>query len=283
MKINQHTELFGIIGRPLQHSLSPAMHNAAFEACNLNAVYLAFETLDPEAALRAVRALNIRGLSVTIPYKSTVIPLLDELDPLAAKIGAVNTIVNRNGRLLGLNTDAGAGLKALENHKITVKEKSCLIIGAGGAARALAWSLKLKGAHITITNRSPAKGETLADELSCAFVPWEKRGAQKFEILVQTTPVGMSPHPDQCPVPEQMLKPGLAVMDIIYNPLETECIRLAKAHGCIPVNGLAMFIQQGAEQFRSWTGLDAPVAVMRKAVLASLQNNSKQSNIIRQD
>jgi shikimate dehydrogenase len=283
MKINPHTQLYGIIGRPLGHTLSPEMHNAAFDACNLNAVYLAFETQDIKGVVAAMRALNIKGLSITIPHKSTVIPLLDEVDPLAAKIGAVNTIVNREGRLLGMNTDAGAGLRALESHQVIINQKSCLIIGAGGAARALAWSLKLKGGHMAITNRSPVKGKALAAELSCAFVPWEKRGAHKCEILVQTTPVGMFPHPDQCPVPEEMLKPGMAVMDIIYNPLETRFIKLAQARGCIAINGLEMFIQQGAEQFRIWTGLDAPVAVMRKAVLASLQNNSKQSNIIRQD
>jgi len=270
MKIDQHTEIYGIIGRPLGHTLSPVMHNAAFEACKLNAVYLAFETFDPEVVLRTVRALNIRGLSVTIPYKSAVMPLLDEIDPLAAQIGAVNTIVNRNGRLLGLNTDALGGLKALEKNRIIINEKTCLIIGAGGAARALAWGLKSKGARVIITNRSEAKGAALAAELDCAFTLWEKRADQKAEILVQTTPVGMAPHLNQCSVPDKIFKPGMTAMEIIYNPLETKFVQSARAKGCLTINGLEMFIRQGAEQFRIWTGLEPPLAEMRKAVLASL-------------
>jgi shikimate dehydrogenase len=271
MRIDTHTQLYGIIGRPLGHSLSPVMHNAAFEACKLNAVYLVFETLDPESVLRAVRALDIKGLSVTLPYKSAVIPLLDEVDPLAAKIGAVNTVVNQNGRLCGLNTDVLGGLKALQENQVEIQGKKCLLVGAGGVARALAWGLQHQGARLMITNRTAAKAEALARELGCGLIPWEKRADQQAEILIQATAAGMHPHTNECSIPVDCYKPGIVLLETIYNPLETKCLQWAQARGCRTINGLEMFIRQGAEQYRIWTGLEPPVEVMRKAVLASLK------------
>ena len=160
MKIDQHTALYGVIGNPVTHSLSPALHNTAFSATGLNAVYLAFETGDIEECVKGIRALGIKGTSITIPFKTAVMPFLDEIDPLARRIGAVNTIVNENGRLKGYNTDAIGALKALEK-KIELPGMTCLIIGAGGAARAIGFMLKEQNVAVSIVNRSRKRGEAL--------------------------------------------------------------------------------------------------------------------------
>ncbi len=272
MHIDQHTELYGVTGFPLKHTLGPVMHNAAFFEAGLNAVYLAFETMHIAGCITGIRSLGIRGMSVTIPHKSSVIPLIDRVDSLAKDIGAVNTIVNRNNRLTGYNTDATGAIKALEK-KVELPGKTCLVIGAGGAARAVAFMLKKRGVKITIVNRSAERGETLAGSLSCPFLPLKELKTAGADIIVQATSVGMFPREDECPVPEQALKGGMVVMDIIYNPLETKLLKAAKSRGCFTVNGLDMFVGQGAEQFRLWTGLEPPVDSMARAVKGILEKN----------
>ena len=257
--------LFGVVGKPIGHSLSPAMHNAAFMEKGLNAIYLAFETEDVEGILRGMRAFNMRGMSVTIPLKSAVIPYLDEVDKIAKKIGAVNTIVNDKGRLKGYNTDAMGAARALEE-KTELQKKSCLIIGAGGAARAIGFILKEKGVKLFVANRSLERGQGLAHVLECPFIPLKEAGDKRVDLLIQTTPVGMYPNVDQCPVQEDMLHKGMVVMDIIYNPVETLLLKKAESKGCVTINGLGMFINQGSEQFRLWTGMEPPVSVMSRAV-----------------
>jgi len=269
VRINQHTQLYGVIGSPVGHSLSPSMHNAAFSALQLNAVYLAFEVADLQGCLAGVRALGIRGLSVTIPHKEAVMPLLDSLDHRAACIGAVNTIVNRDGKLVGYNTDGSGALRALED-RISVAGRTCLLVGAGGAARAIGFVLKEGGASITVANRSAERGQALARFLGCSFVPLAQLPKIAADLLVQTTPVGMAPQADQCPVPEDVLRTGMTVMDIIYNPLETRLLQIARSRGCRTINGLAMFVYQGAEQFRLWTGLQPPIEEMQQAVRQAL-------------
>ncbi len=271
MIIDQHTELYGVVGSPIRHSLSPVMHNSAFLAEGLNAVYLAFETEDIRACLKGMKGLGIKGMSVTIPYKSEVMPLLDEVDNQAAVIGAVNTIVNRDGRLTGYNTDALGALRALEENT-ELSGKRCIIIGAGGAARAIGHILKEKGLDLTLANRSVERGIALCKALDCRFVNMEEVVNERGDILINTTPVGMMPDEGSCPVPEKLLKKGMVVMDIIYNPLETRLLAMAKARGCRAVNGLAMFIYQGAEQFRMWTGREAPIKVMFEAVKGGLSS-----------
>lgn len=265
MIIDQNTNLYGVLGKPIGHSLSPIMHNAAFSTTGINAVYLAFETEDPEGALKGASALGIKGMSVTIPFKSEVIPYLDKVDPIARKIGAVNTVINNGGRLEGYNTDALGALRALEE-KTEVAGRSCIILGAGGAARAIGFVLKEKDVKISVVNRSLERGEELARLLGCSYVSLDKIEEVDANILVQTTPVGMYPHIDQCPVPEHILKEGMVVMDIIYNPLETKLLRMATAKGCVTISGLSMFIHQAAEQFRLWTGLAPPFGAMTRAV-----------------
>ena len=271
MIIDQHTRLYGVTGYPVGHSLSPTMHNKAFLAKGLNAVYMAFETRDIDGCIKGMRALGIKGMSVTLPHKSAVIPLLDEVDDLAKRIGAINTIVNDDGRLVGYNTDAVGALKALED-KIDLSGKSCCIIGAGGAARAIGFILKEKGVELVVANRSEERGKALAISLACPFVPLSDMEKATADLLINTTPVGMIPRKERCPVPAQILKKGMAVMDIIYNPLETRLLEMARDRGCLTINGLSMFIHQGAEQFRLWTGLEAPVGVMMSAVKEVLGN-----------
>lgn len=260
------------MGYPVGHSLSPVMHNAAFAEKGLNAVYLAFETKDMVGCITGMRALGIRGMSVTIPHKSEVMPLLDEVDGLAKRIGAVNTICNDSGRLVGYNTDAVGAIRALEE-KVELTGKSCTILGAGGAARAIGFILKENSVEVKVANRSPERGRALARSLKCQYLTLDQLGEISVDIVINTTPVGMAPLTDQCPLPEQSLTEGMVVMDIIYNPIETMLLTIARARGCVTINGVGMFIHQGAEQFRLWTGLEAPIATMRRTVEGALNKS----------
>jgi shikimate dehydrogenase len=265
MLIDPNTLLYGVVGNPLRHTLSPALHNAAFAAMGLNAVYLAFETRDIAGAMEGVRALGLKGLSITLPYKSAVIPFMDEVEEPAREIGAVNTVVNRNGRLIGSNTDAAGALQAL-GRRLDPADRTALILGAGGAARAIGFMLKKTGVHLTVVNRSRERGEALARALDCAFRPWPEASGVPAGLIIQTTPVGMHPFEDQSPLPPEFFEKGMTVMDIIYNPLETRLLRMARERGCATISGLEMFLAQGAEQFRRWTGLEPPLRAMRDAV-----------------
>lgn len=269
IRVDQHTALYGVVGNPVRHSLSPALHNAAFAAMGLNAVYLAFEPADIEGCVKGIRTLGIRGTSVTIPFKATVIPHLSRMDPLAERIGAVNTIINQDGILTGYNTDAVGALKALE--EVTkVPGKRCILVGAGGAARAVGFILKEQGAALTVVNRSWDTGQRLARFLGCNFSPLKEMASVKGDILIQTTPVGMWPHKDQSPVPEPVLEEGMVVMDLVYHPLETRLLSAARARGCTLISGIRMLIHQGAEQFRLWTGIDPPLSIMEGALREAL-------------
>jgi shikimate dehydrogenase len=250
------------------------MHNAAFAAAGINAVYLAFPVQDMAGCMAGIRALGIRGLSITIPHKSAVLPHLDDLDERAREIGAVNTVVNRDGRLVGYNTDASGALKALEE-RISLAGRRCLLLGAGGAARAIGFGLRDKVAGITVANRSPDRGRALARSLACSFMPLDELEGVQADLLIQTTPVGMAPEDRVCPVSEQILRNGMAVMDIIYNPPETRLLALARSRGCVTISGLSMFIHQGAEQFRLFTGGEPPTQAMTTAVLEALSGEKR--------
>ena len=267
--IDQYTDLYGVLGNPVRHSLGPLMHNAAFSHKGINAVYLAFESKDVEKAIQGMRGLGIRGMSVTIPYKSSVIPLLDEVDSLAKDIGAVNTVVNKDNKLIGYNTDAAGALRALKDI-VDVNGKNCVILGAGGAARAIGYILKRHNVNLMIANRSVERGEALSRSLDSPFIKIEQLEKINADILINTTPVGMSPDIDFCPVPENALKSGMTVMDIIYNPRITKLLHIASKKGCQTVDGLGMFIYQGGEQFSLWTGKEAPVDIMKNVVKKAL-------------
>jgi len=268
-QIDSTTKLFGVFGNPVAHSLSPAMHNRAFAFKGYNGVYLPFCVEHIEPAVAAVRTLGIKGVSVTLPHKVGVMACLDRLDPLAEHIGAVNTIVNADGILTGYNTDCYGAVSALKQ-RIDIKGKGVAVIGAGGAARAIGWGVKDAGANVMVVNRSAENGEQLAADLSTTFVPLEKVEGLSADVLINTTPMGMHPHIDEMPVPAGIFQKGMVVMDIVYTPLDTKFLKQARAAGSEIVDGLNMFVLQGARQFELWTGLEAPIDVMRKAVLEQL-------------
>lgn len=267
--IDVNTKLYGVFGDPVGHSLSPLMHNAALRYLGLNAVYLAFQVQDLPRAMDGVRALGISGLSITIPHKIAVIPYLDCLTPLAQHIGAVNTVIYRSGILEGDNTDSQGAMLALRE-KTDLAGKRVGLIGAGGAARAIAFGLIQAGASVTVLNRSADKGQHLAEAVRGTFAPLDQSAELECDILINTTPLGMFPHTNKSPVPSSAFKPGMVVMDIVYKPLMTLFLQQAQAQGCDIVDGLSMFVYQGAFQFSAWTGLEAPRQIMRETVLSAL-------------
>ena len=261
--------LFAVIGNPVAHSLGPVMHNRAFAAVGYPGIYVALAVSDIAAAMTGVRALGIAGVSVTIPHKVDVMGHLDEIDETARAIGAVNTVVNADGRLLGSNTDAFGAVAALQ--EVTeIKGKHVAVIGAGGAARAVGFGVRSEGAQVTVVNRSDESGKTLARRLDGEFVALNSFDGSGIDILINTTPVGMSPHSDAMPVSAKALAPEMVVMDAVYNPLRTRLLQEAGRVGCATVDGAAMFVHQGARQFTLWTGKPAPLTEMRAAVVDAL-------------
>ena len=280
MIISGKTRVCGIIGDPIEHTMSPIMHNAAFGKMGLDYWYLPFKVKKEELgrAIEGVRALNIRGLNVTIPHKVAVIPFLDELDHMAERTGAVNTIVNDDGVLVGYNTDGAGFLQALLERGIEPKEKNVVIVGAGGASRAISFILAERGANLVILNRLLEFdwAVKLANSLSQIF-PKEVRALEldrenlarvleKADILVNATSVGMSPNINETPVTSDLLKSDLTVFDVVYNPIRTRLLREAEAAGAKTISGVDMLVWQGALAFEKWTGVKAPVKVMRRAV-----------------
>ena len=263
------TLLYGLIGDPVSHSLGPLIHNRAFAEIGHNGVYLAFRVTDLPAAVDGVRAMGIRGVSVTIPHKVAVMDLLDTVDPAARAIGAVNTLVNRNGRIEGFNTD-GAGAVAALAEKTAIRGKTVWMIGAGGAARAVGFGVGAEGGRLTVVNRSRQKGERLAAELDAGFRPLADIRRLDCDILINATAVGMTPDTGGIPVAPEAIAPGTVVMDIVYNPINTRLLDTARAKGCTIVDGAAMFVHQAAAQFQLWTGRTAPIDVMDRTVRAAL-------------
>ncbi|MUM77513.1 shikimate dehydrogenase [Pseudodesulfovibrio sp. F-1] len=266
------TARHGIIGWPLGHTLSPALHNWGFASLGLDADYQAWPTRPDELAgfIDRVREQSIRGVSVTIPHKRTVMPLLDRLTRRAQAVGAVNTLFWCDGLLWGENTDVtglAAPLRALEKLPDTA-----LVLGAGGAARAAVAALAELGMpEILVANRTPEKAHELARDLSARAVPWETRMDQGAGLVCNTTPLGMSGELlDATPWDALRFTPGMIVYDIVYNPLRTRLLREAEAAGCVTVSGLEMFLHQGLAQFRLWTGREPDEAGARALLLNRL-------------
>lgn len=284
IQINAQTKLCGLLGNPVEHSLSPAIHNAAFEKLGLNFVYLAFRVEDIAEAIRGIRALgNVRGFSVTIPHKIAVIPHLDELETTARYIGSVNTIVVEKGKLTGYNTDATGALRALREGGVRLEGQRVLMLGSGGAARAIAFAFAADPAGtgcagLTILGIEEPERQGLVRDLRARTrlmiedgpITEEtlRRGIKNSGILIHCTPLGMHPKVEETCVPASLLSRHLTVMDIVYNPLETRLLREAKAAGCRTIRGLEMFLHQAVAQFELWTQQAAPADVMR-AVLES--------------
>ncbi|MBA3019178.1 MAG: shikimate dehydrogenase [Proteobacteria bacterium] len=269
MDINAGTSLFCVIGDPISHSLSPVMHNSAFAHIGYNGVYLAFNVKQVSSAIAGIKGLGIKGVSVTIPHKLTVMEFLDEIDESAVKIGAVNTIVNRQGKLYGSNTDYLGATNALLE-KTSIKDKNVIMIGAGGAARAIGYGILSEGGRLKIVNILEDEGKQLARDLDVEYYPLQDYKDYNCQILINATPIGMSPNIDEMPIKKEYLQKDMVVMDVVYNPLKTRLLKEAEDIGCITIGGVSMFVYQGVAQFELWTGKKAPVDVMRKTVLDAL-------------
>jgi shikimate dehydrogenase len=267
--IDGSTRVYGLLGRPVAHSVSPAMHNAAFAALGLNAVYVAFPVADLGAAVAGLKGLAIGGVSVTIPFKEEIMGFLDEVDPTAGRMGAVNTVINQAGRLLGHNTDWLGAVQALEE-KTGIAKKRFLLLGAGGAARAIAFGLLEKGGQVAVSDTDMTKALLLARQLWAEAVAPDRLAHYPAEVLINATPVGMTPREQDIPIEPELLGKFPVVMDIVYRPLKTRLLREAEARGCQTIDGLRMLIHQGAAQFTLWTGKRAPVDVMAGAAYGAL-------------
>ncbi|GMR05404.1 MAG: shikimate dehydrogenase [Thermodesulfobacteriota bacterium] len=291
MKISGSAKVVCIFGDPVSHSLSPAMHNAAFEALALDMAYVPFHVpVDPPGGLKravsAVRALDIHGLNITIPHKERVMGYLDEVDGHARAVGAVNTVVNRGGSLIGSNTDGDGYLQGLRHETgFTPRGKKVVLIGAGGAARSILYSVLLKKPRsLVLVNRTGARATSLAREferklgVKISTAPLERdalhRSAQGAHLVVNTTSIGLNGR-GEIDFPMEVLPDGAVVSDIVYSPLETSFLKKASKRGLKTHDGLSMLVYQGAIGFKLWTGRKAPVDVMRAAALAAISSRKR--------
>ena len=288
MAISGKTQVCGVIGDPIEHTLSPTIHNAAFNNLGLDFVFLAFrvKAADLENALRGMRGLGIHGLNVTMPHKTMVTAYLDELDAAVRFLGSANTVLNENGKLSGFNTDGVGALKALTENGAELSTKKVLLLGAGGAAKAIAFSLAKGVGELVVLNRAAEKAKRLAEALGRtvnkkvvgdALSPDTiAENLQDSDVLINATSVGMHPEANQSVVPPQLWRSDLTVMDIVYNPVETKLAKDAKKAGSRVISGVEMLIYQGAASFEIWTGHVAPIEVMRKAALKRLSAGERR-------
>jgi len=285
MDVKGSTRVVGVIGHPVAHSASPQMHNAAFRALDMDWIYVAFDVRPGEVkeALDGIRALGMRGVNVTVPHKGEAFASVDERTPEASAIGAVNTVVVEEGRLVGHNTDVYGFREALKVAGFYPLSGKAVLLGAGGAARAVAYALGTADGveEVVILNRTLGRAERLAEEMEGKtgrrFLPGpltEEALEEALEgagLLVNATSVGMHPDVDASPLPSpDVLRPGLSVYDLVYVPPRTKLMRQAEERGAKAVGGLDMLVYQGARAFRLWTGIDPPVEVMRKALKEAL-------------
>ena len=275
MPINGTTRLFGIIGHPVGHSLSPIMHNAALQSMGINGVYVPMDAADPVAAVTGLRHLGFIGVSVTVPHKEKVMACLDEIDPVAKRIGAVNTLLfdkktdDDQVTVRGFNTDwLGSNLALAE--KMELAGSRVLVIGAGGASKGVCFGLIEAGAEVIITNRTEEKGRALADSLGCTFTPTDQLATLTADALVNTTSVGMEPYSQGIAIDPGLLVHFPVVMDIVYAPLQTRLLQEAARAGCQTIDGLAMLLFQAAVQLEIWTGKQPPQNIMRRALVDEL-------------
>jgi len=281
--INTRTKVLCVIGHPIEHSMSPAMHNAALQEYSLDYIYLAFDIPpeDLEKAIVGIKKHEMKGINVTIPHKETIMRYLDQIDPLAKKVGAVNTVKNENGNLIGTNTDAFGAKQALVNTGFEIKNKKVLILGAGGAARAVSFALSDEIDKIFICDIIENKAIALANELKdkMKIKAFGKKSNDEtlkslitdIDLLINTTPVGMYPDVNKTPISKDLLAEHLFVYDIIYNPLNTQLLNDASEIGCQTLNGIEMFVNQGALAFEWWTDTKPNTNTMRKTIIDILR------------
>jgi shikimate dehydrogenase len=283
--ISVHTQVCAVIGNPVAHSLSPAIHNAAFDFLGLDFIYVACRVEDVKGALAGVRALsNFRGLSVTIPHKTEAMKYVDEVAEADRAIGSINTVIHEGDKLVGLGTDGPAALKAIADADAEIDGKNVLMLGAGGAARAIAFTLardtRLRQLSILDINATLLQG--LAADLvagtHAAVTAEPLTGAslagamENADMVIHCTPVGMHPHEDATLIPRDLFRPGQVIFDIVYTPLETKLLTEAKSRGLKVIPGVEMFVNQAALQFEHFTGVGAPVEVMRRVVMEHLKS-----------
>ena len=281
--ISTSTKLCAVIGNPIAHSLSPAIHNAAFQELGLNFVYLAFQVEDAKNALAGMRALQtFRGMSVTIPHKVEIMQHVDEIAEVDRNIGSINTVINEDGKLIGLGTDGPGALKAIVDAGVDLDGKNVLMLGSGGAARAIAFTLgrstkigelaildinesmlKQLTADLKAGTDARIKSELLTDSSLAAAM-------ERADLIIHCTPIGMHPNEDASLVPSELFRPEQVVFDIVYTPLETKLVAEAKSRGLKIISGVEMFINQAVLQFERFTGADAPIEVMRRVVMEHL-------------
>lgn len=282
--IGNKTQLCAVIGNPVGHSLSPAIHNAAFDALGLDFVYLACPVQDVKGALAGMRAIeNFRGMSVTIPHKIEVMKYVDEISEVDRSIGSINTVIHEDGKLIGLGTDGTGALKALVDNGVVLDGKNVLMLGAGGAARAISFTLarmsKLAQLTILDVNEPVLKGlKADLDAGTDAVIKGEPMTAgvleaamESADVVINCTPVGMHPQVDKSLVPAELFRAGQVVFDIVYNPMETKLLADARARGLKVIPGVEMFLNQAVLQFERFSGVDAPIEVMRRVVMEQLK------------
>ncbi len=284
--------IVGVIGHPIKHSLSYLMHNEAFRLGKINSTYLSFDVIasNLKDALKGMKALGIRGFNITLPFKETIIQYLDEVSEEASVVGAVNTIVNENGKLFGYNTDTNGVFETLSPHKDKITEKTISVIGAGGAARSVIFTLirKFKPAKINIINRTKQRAETLSDYFYSKMnyeelVPYELVPPDLISVfkessmIINATASGMFPKTEDSPLEiEDVFNEGQIVFDVIYNPLKTKFLEIAEKQGAAVINGLKMFVEQGARSYEIWTGEQMPKAKVYLLLEETLKQLEKE-------
>ena len=275
--VDAATQVYGVAGDPVEHSLSPVMMNAAFRRETVNAVYLALHAKNLKDLLACVHDIPIRGLSITMPYKQAIVEELENSDPKTRQIGACNTVVRGvDGKLYGFNTDV-AGIVVPLEQRMPLSGTSALLVGAGGVARAAAFGLKARGCEVFITNRTPEKAQSLARQAKAKYIKRTEIAKQSFDVIINATPVGMG-NGKQSPLEERELNTKY-VFDLVYVPAETRLIKMARAKGIQIIPGLEMFVQQGARQFEIWTGKPAPIAEMAYVVTKTLERQATEESI----
>jgi 3-dehydroquinate dehydratase/shikimate dehydrogenase len=274
-RLNADTKVYGVIGDPIGHSLSPVIHNTALEEAGINAVYVPFRVPAEhlESFLNDVPAWNLYGLSVTIPHKEAVLKKITKLDPAVMGIGAANTLVFKDGNILGYNTDYLAAVESLvyamqppNYDRGGLPGKTILILGSGGAARAIAYELKQRGAQVVLSGRTAERTKQVAEKFGCRSLEWDQRYAITPDILINCTPIGMHPNVDATPYDKHHFRPFMVVFDTVYNPENTLLLKDARSQGCVIVSGVEMFVRQACMQFKLFTGIDATPELMQKTL-----------------
>jgi len=267
--VDAATKVYGVAGDPISHSLSPQMMNTAFRRENINAVYVPLQTNDVDDLLHCVREIPIQGLSITMPLKEGIVEHLDKTDAFSEKIGACNTIIrSQDGKLYGFNTDVAGVVRPLEQ-RLSLTGAKVLVIGAGGAARAAVFGLRERNAEVWVMNRTAERGQKLARQAHAHYVSHPHLKKLEFDVIINATPVGMNSSRPQAPIDESEIRTRY-LMDMVYNPLETKLVKMARQKGIPVIPGSEMFVHQGARQFEIWTGKPAPVEEMHRAVLHAL-------------